>query len=526
MAAIRRVFVRRPAASGTNPGDSVWPRQEDGHGSESGTPSYTKSVKAEDSVLVLRDTFSTPSHALGGLATFTSGAIDTLGYSAARITLLSDVSSAEDGFRVEYSHNGVDWFDGEDPYFISANTLKTFTFTPALRYSRILYDNGAAAQGTFLAVVTLTVNPQKWSSHKVTEEISDNTDAEMVKAVLSARRPTGTQTNIGGSPGGALKVTLEGSEATTAGSVFSEGIRDDIGVSFVDKDPNDILVSTGSGGTATKDTAQGQALFETGTTMGNTTIFTTRATALYDPAHEIRSEFTIEVEAPPTHASGKAIIGLMNASNGFAVGYIGTSFGILYRRAGVDTFTPQADFNVDDLFGLSDSDFTRQRTPESYNPQKNNLWRIRFEWLGAATISFDVKSPDGVWVTAHTLAYPNLTTGSSLTQHDLPMRAELSNAGSTTNVRLRSGSWRAGTITAALSNFGKLMQRVVSDSDELRTDLEPTNTDYYLGKAADGTPTTTPTWDVVRVYLSATRKPVRIRFRKNVAWDSKQSGWS
>lgn len=74
-------------------------------------------------------------------------------------------------------------------------------------------------------------------------------------------------------------------------------------------------------------------------------------------------------------------------------------------------------------------------------------------------------------------------------------------------------------------DFAKLLARRLLDSEEMRTDLEPTNTDLYLGKAPDSSLTSAAVWDVARVYLSATKNPTRIRYRANIIWDDRLLGW-
>lgn len=80
-------------------------------------------------------------------------------------------------------------------------------------------------------------------------------------------------------------------------------------------------------------------------------------------------------------------------------------------------------------------------------------------------------------------------------------------------------------VVGSGSEFERILARKVEADEEMRLDTEPTNTDHYIAVAADGTATTSAVWSVIRIYLSATKNPTRIRFREAVAWDSRTAGW-
>lgn len=73
------------------------------------------------------------------------------------------------------------------------------------------------------------------------------------------------------------------------------------------------------------------------------------------------------------------------------------------------------------------------------------------------------------------------------------------------------------------SRFYRLLNQVVPDGDEMRTDFGPA--DLYFGQAPDGTAETAASWAVLRIYLTA-GSPVRWRTRAGVRWDLRTLGWS
>lgn len=85
-------------------------------------------------------------------------------------------------------------------------------------------------------------------------------------------------------------------------------------------------------------------------------------------------------------------IGLFDEVDGMAVGFNNTTFSILYRNNGIDTIVPQSSFNVDPLDGTGQSGFV-------LNPQRLNVFRIVYGWLGASPIRFQIVDQTGDWIT-------------------------------------------------------------------------------------------------------------------------------
>jgi hypothetical protein len=207
------------------------------------------------------------------------------------------------------------------------------------------------------------------------------------------------------------------------------------------------LVTLTTSGTGAGTITGGQAQFSTGTGATAQSTGVTTAFTAYAASCETYSIFSVAFTTP-TSASSYQKIGLYDANNGFYVGYIGTSFGITKRSAGVDVTVPQASWNVDTLTGGSTSQFTRNGTPEAINFATSNIFRIRFGWLGSSPIYYEVLSPDGEWVTFHKILQPNTTTLPSIQNPNLPMTLDVSKTASdATNLIMYTGCWGAGTVS-------------------------------------------------------------------------------
>jgi hypothetical protein len=204
--------------------------------------------------------------------------------------------------------------------------------------------------------------------------------------------------------------------------------------------------TTTTGGTITQ--ANGQTVYNVNTTTTAQAKTVSVQSLVYRPGNESYAMFTASFTNVVNTGTYQRI-GLYDANNGFFVGFEGRFFGITKRTAGVDTFVSQANFNGDKLDGASGSKFTRDGALEAINFGFSNLFRIRFGWLGSASIFYEVMSPDGNWVTFHTIKQPNLATAPSLTNPNLPMTLDLNKNGAASGIALTMTTtcWSAGTTS-------------------------------------------------------------------------------
>lgn len=151
---------------------------------------------------------NTTSTLLGGGAVFTGSWQDTLNYNVIIIGINTDKASAVDGLDVQWSCDGITVND-HDYFTLLANQNKVFTFSPARRYFRIIYTNGPVAQTTFCIQSVFKKGGFKPSSHRISDSIVNDDDAELVKAVLTGENPGGDFINFSATNGGNFKVSIE-----------------------------------------------------------------------------------------------------------------------------------------------------------------------------------------------------------------------------------------------------------------------------------------------------------------------------
>lgn len=276
--------------------------------------------------------------------------------------------------------------------------------------------------------------------------------------------------------GGAASGPVELVAQDLFGSAVSGSRYNQVEVDFSATDPDSItdltITKTVSGDASS---SGGQAVFTSGTNTSGGVKATTNTQITYRPHAESFAAFTAIFTTGIANSYQR--IGLYDDNNGFFIGYEGTSFGVTKRSGGVDTTTAKASFSEDTLSGQTGSGYTRNGTPEAIDFTKDNLFRIRFGWLGAAPIYFEVFSPDGEWVVFHKIKHPNTVAVPSVQDPNLPITLDIkkTSAGATALV-MNSACWAAGTT----SNFLKMTDTITDNT------LAGLNRSVIAGRSSTG----------------------------------------
>lgn len=247
-------------------------------------------------------------------------------------------------------------------------------------------------------------------------------------------------------------------QSDTFGQIISAVRYNQVEVDFSSTAPasiSDITVTNTNGGSSSN--SNGQAVFTTGSNTNGGVKAVSNISVDYRPNAETYAAFSCIFTTGIANSYQR--IGIFNTTNGFFIGYEGTSFGVTIRKNSVDTTIPRASWNVDTLTGGATSKYTLNGTPMTYDPTKDNLFRIRFGWLGAASVTFEIYSPDGVWVPFHIYKIANVQTSPTVNNPNLPVTLDIqkSTAGASV-LTMNSACWGAGTtsgynkITATLTD--------------------------------------------------------------------------
>lgn len=155
----------------------------------------------------------------------------------------------------------------------------------------------------------------------------------------------------------------------------------------------------------------------------------------YQPGQGLTSIFTTIFSAGVD--GNTQIAGCGNDQDGFFFGYNGTTFGILHRNNNVDTWIPQSAWNIDILNGIGPSGFL-------LDPQRGNVYKIQFQWLGFGAINFYIENENtGTLRQVHQIKFANANTSTSLANPSLQLMIESRNTTHTGNVIVKTPSMAA-----------------------------------------------------------------------------------
>lgn len=100
---------------------------------------------AQPGFLSAKNSSSTP---LGGNAVFTGTSEEVLPFKSVGIFVFTDQASATSGLSLQFSTDATNW-DLSYTATVSASTSKSLSIPVQARYFRLVYTNGAVAQGSF-----------------------------------------------------------------------------------------------------------------------------------------------------------------------------------------------------------------------------------------------------------------------------------------------------------------------------------------------------------------------------------------
>jgi hypothetical protein len=200
-------------------------------------------------------------------------------------------------------------------------------------------------------------------------------------------------------------------------------------------------VTTANSGTG--DTNAGRLRLQSGTNSAGSALYQSRTPVKYRAGQGVTARFTAAFAT--SAASNTQIVGMGDSSNGYFFGFNGTTFGILHRNGGSDTWIAQSSWNGDKADGTGASAFNMNKT-------YGNVFMIKYPYLGYGDILFFVEdSVTARFILVHNIRYANTTASTQLSNPNLSFYARSLNAGSTTNCTIYVGS--VGTFLSGERTF-------------------------------------------------------------------------
>lgn len=151
---------------------------------------------------------------LGAGGVFTGTAFEVTNYAAINVNVKSDVASATNGVKVEFSTDGTNW-DHSHSTTYSAATGVGYIFNAEFKYARVVYTNGATPQGIFRLQTIFKTTLVKSSLYTLDQTVTGSMFAELGKNVIIGK------TTAGG--GGYVDVKVNPSGALTTETQLTSG---------------------------------------------------------------------------------------------------------------------------------------------------------------------------------------------------------------------------------------------------------------------------------------------------------------
>jgi hypothetical protein len=154
---------------------------------------------------------------IGGV--FTGTAVEITKYACLNVNVVSDVASAVNGVKVEFSPDGVVWAHSHSTTYSSASGVG-YIFNAEFRYARVVYTNGTSAQSTFNLQTILKSTKVQSSLYTLDQTVFGSMFAELNKSTIIGKTTGGGGgfVDVKVTPSGALTV-----EADIVSSVLPTG---------------------------------------------------------------------------------------------------------------------------------------------------------------------------------------------------------------------------------------------------------------------------------------------------------------
>lgn len=378
-------------------------------------------------------TLNSSTATLGTGASFTGSWERILNYGIIFINVYSDQASATDGLIIEQSSDGVN-ADHSDVFSVPAGTGKNFSINPYALYLRVRYTNGASAQGSFRLQTILKWN-SKPSSHRIQDEISNDDDAELVKAIITGETPTGSFFNFQATRKGNFKVSVEEYGDTPSIDAFARLRISQPHTIFDCKQPHDdqplfFDESLGGSATSTHSSTHASTTLAVTASASDFAIRQTKQRFNYQPGKSQLVYFTFRA---PQQTGATLRMGLfdgtgtnnLTANNGVFLSVTASDISWNIAKDGSTTESvSQASWNVSPLdgTGVSGIDLDMDTT---------QIGVIDYEWLGVGRVRVGFVI-GGIIRYCHYFYHANISTHVYMSTPNLPVRYDITTDGSAT----------------------------------------------------------------------------------------------
>jgi hypothetical protein len=365
-------------------------------------------------------------------------------FSQQQTSILSDT----DGILTVYFYSdsaGTDLLRTSMVMYVAGAGLQTFS-SPALSpYAKLEFTNTSSLNQTdFYFDTKLLIKPLSGFLLSTNAPVPPEVLANLGRNILLGQDEGFNFRNVGVDEEGHLKVQID--EPLTA---FGELQVAEMSPLIQITHPygiNTDLITTGftTGGTVTYESGNTFVNISTAAATNNTGQLRTVKLAKYRNGQGLNIRFTCLFTSGATGNTQWA--GWGDNTNGFFIGYSGTSFGVMRRFQGTDEFIPQTSWNIDKFDGSSTQSSPNPSNPSGVllDPTKGNVYEIVVQWLGFGAIQFNIESATtGLFSPAHQIKFANQNTSPSLINPTFPISFISQNTTNNTAVSIKNASMAA-----------------------------------------------------------------------------------
>ena len=394
--------------------------------------------------------------ALGAGGVFTGTPEDVSQYASLSVSYYLQPYTATGNIFVQFSNTASPFYPVSNVVtpIVSGVTSNGFTldFTMTCQYFRVLYINDSTPQ-TALMIQSI-FHPQARiavKTNRTNELFTDYTDCIDTRSLLWGK-------TIGGGKYEQIASNGDNSLVTTVveprGAFGAMDVSQDTPTCQVDFiygiNTNLTSNTTASGGLV--QWYDGMANVATVATVSSSASLLSKRYVRYRPGEGVKGRWTAMFTTGV--AGNTQLAGLASGTtDGLFWGYNGTSFGILYRNRSVDTWTPQASWNIDPMMGGLAS-----ASGQILDPTKLNVYQIKFQYLGGGNMFFYVlNSITGRFDLVHLIRNANTSTQTNFRNPSMNMLWTTYNSASSTAVCKVSGGSGAMFVEGVRTFLGPLV---------------------------------------------------------------------
>ena len=386
--------------------------------------------------------------------TFPGGIEDVSQYASISVSYYVLPSTATGNIFVQFSATSSPFYpisNVNTPVTSVTSNGFTLDFTTTARYLKVSYTNDSVDQTTF--AIQAIYHPTARiavKTNRTAEMFTDYTDCIDTRSLLWGKTLGGGKYEQIASNGDNSLVVSVGEPRGAFGAMDVSQDTPTAQVDFIyGININLTSNTTASGGVVGWN--DGLANVATVATVSSSASLLSQRYVRYRPGEGVKGRWTAMFTTGV--AGNTQLAGLASGTtDGLFWGYNGTSFGIMYRNRSVDTWTPQASWNIDPMLGGISSG-----SGQILDPTKINVYQIKFQYLGGGNMFFYLlNSITGRFDLVHVIRNANTFTQTNFRNPSMNMLWTTYNSASSTAVCKVSGGSCAMFVEGARVFLGPL----------------------------------------------------------------------